>query len=82
VASGVYQLPLFRGVPSMALLNEMQRLRDVNGTLSRAIKVGAPNPCWTLILLVPLFGCAFVHTPDVVLLSSPLCRGSNVCWLR
>lgn len=39
VASGVYQLPLFKGLPSMALLVEMKRSGDVEGTLFRALKV-------------------------------------------
>jgi hypothetical protein len=43
VASGVYQLPLFRGVPSMALLVEMRRSGDVEGTLARALKARWPD---------------------------------------
>lgn len=39
VASGVYQLPLFKGLPSMALLVEMKHTGDVDGTLFRALKV-------------------------------------------
>ena len=39
VAAGAYQLPLFRGLPSMGLLTEMQRSNDVEGTLARALRV-------------------------------------------
>lgn len=42
VAAGVYQLPLFKGLPSMALLGEMKRSGDVEDTLLRALKVLYP----------------------------------------
>lgn len=39
VAAGAFQLPLFKGVPSMALLAEMKRSGDVQETLARALRV-------------------------------------------
>lgn len=39
VSSGAHQLPLFKGLPSMALLVDMKRSGDVEGTLFRALKV-------------------------------------------
>jgi hypothetical protein len=39
VASGYYQLPLFRGLPSMSVLKEMQTTNDVNATLTRGLIV-------------------------------------------
>eukprot|EP00892_Ulva_mutabilis_P007913 jgi/Ulvmu1/5494/UM023_0030.1 len=38
VATAAYQLPLFKGLPSMALLAEMKREGDVDATLTRALK--------------------------------------------
>ena len=39
VATGCFQLPLFKGVPSMALLAEIKRDGNVESTLARALKV-------------------------------------------
>jgi hypothetical protein len=39
VATGVYQLPLFKGLPAMPLLAQVQRSGDVHGTLQDALKV-------------------------------------------
>lgn len=39
VAAGAFQLPLFKGVPSMALLAEMKRSGDVEETLAQALRV-------------------------------------------
>lgn len=43
VASGSYQLPLFRGLPAPALLAEMRRSRDVDATLAAALAVRGPS---------------------------------------
>lgn len=43
VAAGLYQLPLFKGLPSMALLTEMKRTGSVEGTLLKALKVSCKN---------------------------------------
>ena len=62
MAEGVYQLPLFKGLPSMALLVEMKRTGDVETTLLRALKVRPLHTMSTHIYrgsYIPTSDCRF-----------------------
>ena len=61
MASGVYQLPLFTGVPSMALLREMARSGDVDAMLGRALKVCLLPLARGAFSLPSFFSCAMLR---------------------